>query len=85
MGACCDNALVIENGWNVDDLKSSPSFAPYISGSTLNVSDQIKVEGSFTVDEDFSIENANMVQSSMYYYHILVNGKIKKADKLIIL
>lgn len=31
-----------------------------------------------------SIETGQL-ESSMYYYHILVNGKIKKSDKLIIL
>src|SRR5690606_11007009 len=64
MGACCDNTLVIEDGWNVDDVLNDPSFAPFINGSTLNSVAQVKVEGNFTINKDFTIESTHFVMDA---------------------
>jgi hypothetical protein len=55
---CCTNpTLVIEDGWDVADLISSNDFAPYISGSTLNAPTVVYIEGEFTVNSNFTIDN----------------------------
>jgi hypothetical protein len=58
MDLCCTTPqLVIEDGWDVADLINSNDFAPYISGNTLSVPSVVYLEGEFTVNSNFTIDN----------------------------
>src|SRR5690606_12582634 len=46
------------------DVLNDPSFAPFINGSTLNSVAQVKVEGNFTINKDFTIESTHFVMDA---------------------
>ena len=59
--SCC-TALEIPDGWDVNDVLTSPNFGSVVSGSTLSGAN-VKVNGTFTVNSNFSINNVNFIMA----------------------
>jgi hypothetical protein len=56
---CC-TSFEIPDGWDVNDLMTSPTFTPYVNNNTLADID-VNVKGTFTVNSNFSIDNVHFV------------------------
>ena len=76
LDACCYNSIVIKDGWNVDNLLASPDFAPFVSGTTLNSPVPITVEGLFTINKNFTINNSALLCDKDAEINILAGKKL---------
>jgi hypothetical protein len=56
---CC-TSFEIPDGWDVNDLMTSPTFSPYINNNTLADID-VNVKDTFTVNSNFSIDNVHFI------------------------
>ncbi len=82
LDACCNNTLIIKDGWDVDDVLASADFAPFLIGSTLSTTSPVKIEGLFTINKNFTIDNTDFLIEKDGEIDILAGKKLTANNSL---